>query len=236
MPVLDTLKIDPSPLYAVVGAGDLAAAKVREVADDLTARADKARADLAPAKLQTKVEELADQASDLPVKLLGFVKALPANAADQAATVTGAVAEGYEDLTTRGEKLIERVRTQRATQELIDQAGSTLSQAKGAVTTAKGAAEQIERSAKATVTTGRHQAEKLVDVVRSVNEEEAEVIKDQAETAVKKTRTAAKRTATTTKRATKRTATATKGATTSDRKTAASARKAAAATAEKVGD
>ena len=184
MPVLDTLKIDPSPLYAVVGAGDLAAAKVREVADDLSARADKARADLAPAKLQTKVEEFADQASDLPIKVLGFVKGLPAGVADQAATVTGAFAGGYEDLTARGEKLIDRVRTQRATQELLDQAGSTISQAKGAVTTAKGAAEQIERSAKATVTTGRHQAEKLVDVVRSVNEEEAEVIKAEAETAV----------------------------------------------------
>ncbi|KYH45757.1 hypothetical protein [Branchiibius sp. NY16-3462-2] len=236
MPVLDTLKIDAAPLYAVVGAGDLAAEKVREVADDLTARADKARADLAPAKLQTKVEELADQAGDLPTKLFGFVKSLPANAADQAANVTDAVTEGYEDLTARGEKLIERVRTQRATKELIDQAGSTLSQAKGAVTTAKDAAEQIERSAKATVTTGRHQAEKLLDVVISANEEEAEVIKAQAETAVKKTRTAAKRTATTTKRATKRTATATKGANTSARKTATSARKAAAATAKKVGD
>lgn len=249
MPVLDTIKttVDATPLYAVVGAGDLAAEKVREISADLTARADKARtdlderrtklsADLSPASLQARAGDLAEQAKGLPNLAIDRVKSLPAAAADQTAAVTGLVAGGYEDLASRGKKLVERVRTQRATQDLVDQAGATISQAKGAVTTARIAADQVQRSAKATVTTGRHQATKFADAVLASGEREAEVIKTEAASAAKNTRTAAKRTNTTAKRATKRTTTRAKATTTSARKTAATAKKAAEKATEKVGD
>lgn len=249
MPVLDTIKttVDPTPLYVVVGAGDLAAEKVRELGADLTARADKARTDLderrtklsaelSPASLQAKAGDFAEQAKTLPTVAIDRVKALPATAADQTATVTGLVAGGVEDLAARGKKLVERVRTQRSTQELVDQANITLSQAKGAVTTARTAADQVQRSAKATITTGRHQATKFADTVLASGEREAEVIKSEAADAVKNTRTAAKRTNTTAKRATKRTTTRAKATTTSARKTAATAKTAATKAAEKVGD
>lgn len=249
MPVLDTIKttVDATPLYAVVGAGDLATEKVREISADLTARADKARtdldqrrtklsADLSPASLQARAGDLADQAAQLPTRAIDRVKGLPADAVDQTAAVTGLVASGYEELAARGKKLVERVRTQRATQDLVNQAGATISQAKGAVTTARTAADQVQRSAKATVTTGRHQATKLADAVLASGEQQAEVIKGEATEAVKQTRTAAKRTNTTAQRATKRTTTRAKATTTSARKTAATAKKATAKAAEKVGD
>jgi len=234
MSVLEDLRktVDTTPFFAVVGTADLAVEKVREArlqADkartDLAKRAEAARADLEPAVVQARAAKVAEQ-----------VKELPALALNQGLVAGGAVAQGYTDLATRGKDLVRRVRTQQATKDLVAQAETTVAQAKGAVTTARKAAADIERSAKATITTGRKEAVKVATAVAGSVERETQAVQAEVEGSVKRTRTAAKRTATTTKKATKRTTSSAKAATTSAKKTAAAAEKATEKAAEKVGD
>ena len=229
MTVLEDLKktIDTTPLYAVVGATDLAVEKAREARADLDKRAEAARADLdkAPTTVAARATSVADQ-----------VKELPALALNQGMVVSGKVAEGYSDLATRGKGFVKRIRTQRATQDLMAQAETTVAQAKGAVTTARKAASDIERSAKATITTGRHEATKVANLLSDSVTEEVKTAETEVKQSAKRTRAAARRTSTTTKKATKRTTASAKAATTSARKTAAAAEKAVETTAEKIGD
>ena len=227
MPVIDDLKktVDATPFFAAVGATDLAVEKVREA----RLRADRARAelsaDLAPAKVQARATTLADQVKEIPAVVL-----------NETLVIGGKVAEGYDELAARGHQLVTRIRNQKATQDLVAQAGTTVAQAKGAVTTARKAVTDVERSAKATLTTGRKEAAKVASVVTGSVVEETKVAKTEAKKSTKATRTAAKRTSTTTKNAAKKTTTSAKAATTSATKTAAAAEKATETAADKVGD
>ena len=227
MPVLEDLKktVDATPFFAAVGATDLAVEKMREA----RLRADKARAvlsaDLAPAKVQARATTIADQVREIPAVVL-----------NETLVIGGKVAEGYDELAVRGHQLVTRLRNQKATQDLVAQAETTVAQAKGAVTTARKAAADVERSAKATLTTGRKEAAKVAAVVTGSVVEETTVATTEDKTSAKATRTAAKRTSTTTKNAAKKTTTSAKGATTSAVKTAEAAEKATEQAAEKIGD
>ncbi|WP_370891952.1 hypothetical protein [Janibacter sp. GXQ6167] len=202
-------KIVTDNTYAVVGVTDYAVEQVRNAGTQL---------DAARAELRTQVQTVRSEYAP---------KNIPAK-----------VAELHADLAERGEKLVQRVRNQKATQDLVHQAEATVALGKGAITTARKAADDIERSAKATVTTGRHEAEKAVAGVKKAIK--VEVDTDAAEKAVadaaKRTRTAAKRTSTTAKNSAARTKTATKATATSARKTAAKSAKATEKAGEKVGD
>ena len=166
MPVIEDLKktVDATPFFAAVGATDLAVEKVREA----RLRADKARAelsaDLAPAKVQARATTIADQVKEIPAVVL-----------NETLVIGGKVAEGYDELAARGHKLVTRLRSQKATQDLVAQAETTVAQAKGAVTTARKAAADVERSAKATLTTGRKEAAKVAAVVTGSVVEETKV-------------------------------------------------------------
>lgn len=227
MSVIEDLKktVDTTPFFVAVGATDLAVEKVRRA----RLRADQARAelsaDLAPAKVQYRATTLADHVLEIPSVML-----------NETLVLSGKVAEGYDELATRGHKLVTRLRNQKSTKDLVAQAETTVAQAKGAVTTARKATADIERSAKATITTARHEAEKVATVVSGSLAEEAQVARTEIEKSAKATRTAARRTSTTTKKAAKRTNSSAKGVTTSVRKTAAAAEKATEKAAEKVGD
>ncbi len=214
-------KVDTTPFFAAVGATDLAVEKVRDArvrADAARVRAEKVAVDFDPATITTQVKEL------------------PALALNQTLVVGGKVVESYESLATRGKGLVTRLRTQQSTKDLVAQAETSVAQAKGAVTTARKAAADIERSAKATVTTGRHEAARVASIVAGTVVETTEAAATEVETSVKNTRTAAKRTTTTAKKATKKTTASAKAATTSARKTAAAAEKATEKAAAKVGD
>jgi hypothetical protein len=203
-------KVDTTPFFAAVGATDLAVEKVRDArvrAEAARVRAEKVAVDFDPATITTQVKEL------------------PALALNQTLVVGGKVVESYESLATRGKGLVTRLRTQQATKDLVAQAETTVAQAKGAVTTARKAASDIERSAKATVTIGCTEAARVAGIVAGTVVETTEAAATEVETSVKNTRTAAKRTTS-----------STKAATTSARKTAAAAEKATEKAAEKVGD
>lgn len=231
-----TKNVDVTPLYAAVGVTDLAVEKVREAGVRAEARRaaarkdfDKAIADLAPAKVQKLATERATVA-------FAAVKDLPAQTLNNGLVAAGKVTEGYEALATRGQDLVKRIRNQRSTKDLVAQAETAVAQTKGAVTTARKAVADVERSAKATVTTGRKEAVRVAETLIDSVQGEAKVAETEVKTAAKRTRTAAKRTSTTTRNAAKKTTASAKAATTSTRKTAAASTKATKKAAEKVGD
>ncbi|MGL4743012.1 MAG: hypothetical protein ACRCXL_01290 [Dermatophilaceae bacterium] len=230
MSVLDDVRttIDPTPLFVVVGATDLAVEKVREArvrAQDPRSAWARTRADLTPAKVQARAAEFAAQ-----------VQELPARAVDQGKAVSDRVAVEYADLATRGKGLVRRIRTQRSTQDLLAQAESTVAQAKGAVTTARQAVADVERSAKATVTTGRKEAARVASTIVDSVADEAKTAQTEVTASVKRTRSAAKRTGTTGTKAAKKTGASATSVRTSASKTAKAGPKAAKKAAAKVGD
>ena len=177
MSVIEDLRktVDTTPFFAAVGATDLAVEKVREArlrADkaraDLAVRAEKARVelstDLAPASVQARATKAVDDA-----------KEIPALAINQTMVFGGKLTEAYDELAARGHKLVKRIQNQKATKDLVAQADTTVAQVKGAVTSARKATADIERSAKATITTARKEAAKVVTVVGGSVVEETKV-------------------------------------------------------------
>jgi heparin binding hemagglutinin HbhA len=94
------------PLYAVVGVGDLAVAKTRELPTELAAKA------------ATIVPRTTTLVTELPTKLQTVSVSL------------------YGDLVTRGEKLVTSIRRQKATQEAVAQVKTAKARTKAAATSA----------------------------------------------------------------------------------------------------
>ncbi|XVX19724.1 hypothetical protein ACQP1U_15685 [Actinomycetota bacterium] len=215
-----------TPLYAAVGVTDLAVERLREGRLAL-------ERELEPKALQAKatkrVKDTVTQVQNIPAHML-----------NRTLQDTAAVHEGYIALVKRGESLVERIKGQQATKDLIAQAESTVARGKGAVTTARKAVDEVERSAKSTLTLGRREAMGTASTIAgSVVEavvEEAEEAVETVKASSKRTTAAAKRTGTTTRKAATRASAGAKGAATSARKTAAASTKATKKAAEKVGD
>lgn len=189
--------IDTTPVLAAVGATDLMVEKVRAArAPQIDVKALQSKVQQVPTLAMTRSIELADK-----------------------------VEETYGDLAARGEKLVNRIARQKATQDLVAQGKITVSRGKAAVTTVRKAAGDTRAAAKSTLTVARREG--------------SEVAAGTQHTVTARTtgtKAAAKRTATT---ARKRTATArstAKSAATSATKTAQATVKAAEAAASKVGD
>jgi hypothetical protein len=212
---------DTTPVYAAVGLTDLAVEKVR----DARAKASGVRIELdragLQAKAQARVAEVTEQAQELPALALNRGLVLASKAA-----------ESYEVFAQRGEKVVKRVRNQKSTQDLISQAEATFALGKGAVTTVRRSATDIQRSAKATLTTGRKEAAVVAD---SVADEAAEAATTAKKSAAR-TRTAAKRTTTTTKKSAASSKRAAKAAATGVQETLTATGDAVDAAAEKLGD
>lgn len=199
---------DRTPVMALVGATDLVVEKAR----DARARGAQLRVDVTRLNLDVKA-------------LQGQAQHVPAVALNKTIELAGKAEEAYEDLAARGEKLVDRIKRQKATQDLIAQGKVTLSRGKAAVTTVRKAAGDTRTAAKATVTTAKR--------------ETSEVVADTQKSVAKRTtgtKSAAKRTTTTAKKRTARAKSTAKATVTSARKTAEAAAKATEAAAEKVGD
>ena len=191
---------DSLPFQALVGVTDLAVERVRVVVSDVE-------------KMVGSFEP-----RDLPT----VARQLPARAVSSATQTAAALADRaeatYAELTGRGKDLIERVRSQRATQDLIEQSRGTVSLARGAVSTARKAAAETASAA--------------IGVVTQTRTEVQSAASKPTATAVD----AGRKTAGTARKGAAATRSRTKAASTSARKSAAAARKAAASTAAKVGD
>lgn len=228
---------------ALVGLVDLAVARVRE-AQAQTVATTRALGQIDPKGVQRELVAQADkavkQAVNVPSYAVQRAHELVAQAEGQAKARVG-------ELEERGESLLQRLRTQRATKDLVAQVDTTIALGKGAVTTARKAVDATTSSAKATLTTARHGLEDTTETVKDVVEDDVETVveavKDDApavtpvvEETVKRTRTAAKRTTTTAKKGAARTQSRAKATTTAAKKTTSRARKAVADGAAKVGD
>jgi hypothetical protein len=192
------------PFYVVAGAGDLAVKTVRQVPAAISA------VRIERKDVQKAVSTLQSETVALPAKAQTAAVEAVVEVADRADAV-------YNELLTRGRKVVGRIRRQQATQDLKRDAATTVRRTKAASTTAKKGAADTATAAKATRTTARKAAASGTRSAKVAN------------------RTAAKRTATTARKRTASTRTATKSATTSARKTTRSAAKATKAGAAKVG-
>lgn len=219
---------DATPVMAAVGITDLAVEKVREA----RAQALATRRSLAAIDPKGVQHELAAQAE----KSVQQARETPAHLLNRGLELAGKAQEQYGDLATRGEQLVQRIRTQRSTQELIAQVDQTVATGKGAITTARKAVASTQSSARATFTTGRTEAAKTVDAIVETARDDVRTIAPVAEVSAKRTRTAARKTATTARKGAVSTSSRAKATTTTAKKAPARARRATAATASKVGD
>ena len=220
---------DTTPVYAAVGVTDLAVEMVRAVRVRIGARAAAARGDLDVSALQGKAVKRAEKVAEQ-------AQQIPALALNQTLEVAGKAHETYSELAVRGQKLVKRIRNQKATKDLLVQAGSTVSLGKGAVTTVRKAAVDTQRAAKATLTSGRHEAEVVLDAVVASVHHEAKATTGTVRKSAAATRTSARRTTATAKKSTASAQRATRSAATGARKTATTATKATKTATAKVGD
>jgi heparin binding hemagglutinin HbhA len=117
---------------------------------------------LEPARIQAKLQGAVQQ---VPTA----VQQAPALAVSRALEVAGQVETGYSELAERGKHLVERVRRQKPTQDLIAQGRVTVNQARAAVTTARKAVDDTTAAARSAVTIGRREAgETVAEVEKSV--------------------------------------------------------------------
>jgi tartrate dehydratase beta subunit/fumarate hydratase class I family protein len=138
---------DTTPVYAALGATDLAVERLREARD----RAAAIRLDLDVSAIQDRAVKRFEQVTEQ-------VQQIPAQVRNQRVEAAGKARETYTGLAARGEKLVKRVRNQKSTKDLFAQAGSTVSLGKGAVTTVRKAAHDTQRAAIVTLATGRREA------------------------------------------------------------------------------
>lgn len=199
--------IDPTPLFAVVGATDLAVERVRTAVASVSQT---------QAEAQKAISEFNPKAAAQEVPTRAVAVALEAASKAEAR---------YEEYAKRGKQLVERVRSQQSTQELFNQAGNTISRTKGAVTTTRRAAEDTASALRSTLGVARREA---TGVVRTTTES--------TESAAGTTERAAKKTTQRTRKNASATKSAAKGVRTSASKTASNASDAAKDAAEKVGD
>jgi heparin binding hemagglutinin HbhA len=211
----------PTPLFAIVGATDLAVERVRTVVAGIPAV--QAQFEARVSAVQADVEK---RVSEFDPKTLGAkAQDVPNKAAARALEVASIGQQRYEALAVRGKTLLDSIRAQASTQQLINQAGNTVSRGKAAVTTARKAADDTYAAILGTIGVSRAEAEEIVTETRTA-----------AKTAAKKTSTSAKKTTTTARKNTAATKSAAKGAGTSAKKTASTASKAATDARKKVGN
>ena len=144
---------DATPVYAVVGVTDLAAEKLRAArtqARTQAAAAGKTITAVTPKTVQKQVQDV------------------PAVVLERSLELAGKAQGQYDAFAARGEELVKKIRTQKPTQDLVAQAEQTVAIGKGAVTTVRKAVSDTQASAKATITTGRHQAVRVAGVVNDV--------------------------------------------------------------------
>lgn len=253
---------ESTPVLAVVGATDVVVERVRTTTSTAAARAEKVQAGLEealttyqvelrkglevaqaevgktiaayqisldPQRVQTRVVETVQHVP-------ATVQQVPALAVSRALEVAGQVETGYAGLAERGKQLVERVRRQQPTQELVEQGKATLTRTRTAVTTARKAVDDTTAAARSAVTIGRREAVETVGALEQTIEKSVEQTEQVVAQRTSGTRAAAKRTTTTARRGTDATKKAAKDAATSARTTAEKAEKATESAAEKVGD
>ncbi|GAB3244715.1 hypothetical protein [Kineosporia babensis] len=214
-----------TPLFAVVGATDLAVQQVRAAAAGAS-------------QVQQRFQ------SDIEARLAGVEKRI---GEFDPKTLRSQAEAAYEELARRGKDLFDRVYTQPDSQAFVSQAGNTLNKGKAAVTVARRAADDTASAIRGTLSLGRAEAGKAAEEELRLDQEAVQkavevgdggnqVPGEPTDQAVARTRTSARKTATTARKNAAATKTAAKGTRTSARKTTAAGTRAARSAAKKVGE
>jgi heparin binding hemagglutinin HbhA len=142
---------DPKPLYAVAGVGDLAVAKLREL----------------PTKVAKLKSDLVGEEKSVQAKVTETVTSLPSDAMHLTARLGELADKGvkkadaeYAELATRGEAIVKKIRSQKATQDLLTQAQNTVTRARIARGAAARGAANTKTATKSTVTSAKKTAAK----------------------------------------------------------------------------
>ncbi|GAA4745272.1 heparin-binding hemagglutinin [Gordonia alkaliphila] len=169
----------PTPLYAVVGAGDVVVQEAKEAYDRLRNRAEAA---------QTRLTETRTRLADLPSDVnVDEIKAKLNR--EELRKVTAPYVETatdfYKDLAERGEGAVERLRTQPTVQENLDRVGKVYNDAVDLTEDALGAVSSQTRAVgdRAAALAGRA-ADKVQDAAVEIEEAGAKVADKVEEAAV----------------------------------------------------
>lgn len=188
-----TVKIDATrPLYALVGAGDLAVEYARTATADVQARI--AKIDLEPKALRdqartvvtTRIDGLAGDAKEARSTVESRAKETRTQVEGYVNEAVTEVTEAYGDLAARGRDLVGRIRRQQATKDAKAATRTTTAKAKTAKT-------QTTKSAKSTASTAKTATKSTGQAAKKTA--------DTAKTNAKSTTTAAKKTAESTTKA-----------------------------------
>lgn len=193
------------PLFATVGATDLAVEAVRDYVADVQKNV--ASLEFKPAALRAqartavteRVEAISKDAKTRRTEIEKRVADLQAEAKTVPARVQKALDDNvsalggtYEDLVKRGESLVKRIRKQAASQEVVKDAKTTVAKAKAtktsatkaaksASTTAKSTAKKASTTAKKTTATTRSNAKATVTAAKKTAAATAKAVTDAAE-------------------------------------------------------
>ncbi len=161
---IDSAKsLTTKPLYAWAGAGDLAVEKLREVpakVRDLRSEVTVEKLKSVPATQKRVVSEVPSKISAKFNELPKTPKGLTNKLTEVTEAQVKAVETRFDSLADRGESIVKRIRSQRATTELIGQAKTTVAKAKSVPTAAVRTAGSTTNAAKSTVTAARKTATK----------------------------------------------------------------------------
>jgi hypothetical protein len=164
--IKDDLKVATKPLFAGIGATDLAVERVRGFVTEAQKRTQQrvAEAQKNVRKVELEPKALRDQAltrvdalaKDAKARRASIEKRVSAAQADALATVGGT----YDGLVTRGETLVTRIRRQEATQAATSSAKNTATKAKTTKTQATKATQSTAKTAKKSASTTKQTAAK----------------------------------------------------------------------------
>jgi hypothetical protein len=235
---------ESTPILALVGVTDVAVRQVHYVVSNASTIQSEVEARVG--KLQEGVEKAVTgfDAKQLQAKLVerldpkvlqAAAQQAPALALARALEAAGRAEAGYESLAERGKVVVERVRSQKATQDLIKQGKVTLDRTKAAVTTARKAVDGTAHAALGVVKAGRNETVAAANET-VVSAEEAVVVTEQAVgSGAGKPRVATRRTTATTRKSAPPARAVAKGAT-STRRTASTTAKTGEDAADRLGE
>jgi heparin binding hemagglutinin HbhA len=166
-----TLKtVDPTPLYALVGASDLAVEKLRNVSNELQFLVADVDPKTVPAKVQAATSaRVGAVTADMRARS-SDAKDFPTMAQNLVFEILSQAVATYGEMAERGKELVIRVRSQRDTEVLKTQTKATVSKAKATATTAKKSAAATRKSAKSTATSARKTSESAKKATKSAAE------------------------------------------------------------------
>jgi heparin binding hemagglutinin HbhA len=133
------------PFYAVAGAGDIAVRKLREVPGRLSVLR------VEPKDITSTITMIREEIPTVPARAQTVAVVI----VEEAVGLADAV---YVDLVTRGRSVTNRIRRQKATQDLQASANTTVRRTKAATTTAKKSAAETRTATRGAATTARKRA------------------------------------------------------------------------------